>query len=140
MNVADPLSRHPAFLAMMVYNTVNADLKQAEGGVLNHTAVTSMLTAVTDGDAATSSAAAGNDEAADDEHIMLSDIIQGYTTDPWFADANHTAELELWHGLYYMGDALVIPDIPNLKGAILNELHDATYAGHIGYHRTTHVV
>ena len=127
----------------MVYNTVNADLGHAEGGVLNHNTVTSMLTAVIDGDAATSSAEAENAEAAGNEQTMLSDIIQGYTTDHWFADANHTAELELWHGLYYKGDALVVPDLPNLKGAILEKLHDPNYAywlplDHL--HRTTHVL
>ena len=129
---------------MMVYNNKNGNKNNsknnAEGGILNPTAVTSMLTAVTDGDTDTSSAEAENAAAAEDEQTMLSDIIQGYTTDPWFADANHTAELDLWHDLYYKGDALVVPDIPNLKGAILKELHDANYAGHTGYHRTTHVI
>ena len=43
---------------------------------------------------------------------------------------SHTAELESWQGLYYKGDALVIPGIPDLKARILKEMHDANYAGH----------
>ncbi|DBA94438.1 TPA: hypothetical protein ACH3X1_002035 [Trebouxia sp. C0004] len=78
-----------------------------------------MLNAATGTDVADSSIEAENAAAAD--------IIQGYTTDPWFADTNHTAELESWQGLYYKDDALVIPD---LKARILKEQHDANYAGH----------
>ena len=55
---------------------------QHEGGVLNHTTVTSMLTAVTDGDAATGSAEAENAEAADDEQTMLNDTYKGTQLTP----------------------------------------------------------
>ncbi len=53
-----------------------------------------MLNAATGTDIDDSSPEAENAAAADAEHVLLSDIIQGYTTDPWFADKNHTAELE----------------------------------------------
>ena len=71
---------------------------------------------------------------------MLSQIIQGYALDPWFADTNNTADLERWHGLYCKVDALVTPDLPDLKVKILKELHDSTYAGRVAYYRTTHMV
>ena len=69
---------------------------------------------------------------------MLSQIYRGCETDPWFASASHTTNLDVYQGLYYMGDALaiVVPDIPELKRTILHELHDANYAGHVGSHRT----
>lgn len=69
---------------------------------------------------------------------MLSQIVHGYETDPWFATARNTALLDIYQELYYKGDALVVPDIPQLKRTILRELHDAIYAGHVGYHRTIH--
>ncbi len=112
---------------MMVYDAVTAELANAEGGVLDPAAVKAMLTTVTTGNDVTGSAEAENAEAADDERGMLSDIIQGWAIDPWFANANNVADLELWYGLYY--NALVLPNIPNLKAAILKELHDASYAG-----------
>ena len=77
--------------------------------------------------------------AQQQEHDLLSVIIDGYSTDPWFQPSN-TAELELYNNLYYKGDALVIPDIPELKRFILSELHDANYARHVGVHRSQHNV
>ena len=41
--------------------------------------------------------------------------VQGYDTDPWFQQEQHVAGLELYNGLFYKGDALVIPDLPELK-------------------------
>ena len=71
---------------------------------------------------------------------MLSQIIQGYETDPWFTSASNTALLDIYQGLYYRGHALVVPDLPELKRTILRELHDANYAGHVGSERTIHNV
>ena len=89
------------------------------------------LCSVTDADTI-----AENDEAAAADIEMLSQIYRGCETDPWFASASNTANLDVYQGLYYRGDALVVPDIPELKHTILHELHDANYAGHVGSHRT----
>ena len=89
------------------------------------------LSSVTDADIV-----AENDAAATADIEMLSQIYRGYEIDPWFATASHTANLDIHQGLYYKGDALVVPDIPELKRSILHELHDANYAGHVGGHRT----
>ena len=70
------------------------------------------------------------------EQDMLSQIVQGYESDPWFKQESHTADLEVYNGLYYKDDALVIPAVPELKTFTLEELHDADYAGHVGYHST----
>ena len=124
INVADPLSRHPSFSANMVSATIaTAELAQLS------------LSSVTDADIV-----AENDAAATADIEMLSQIYRGYETDPWFATASHTANLDIHQGLYYKGDALVVPDIPELKRSILHELHDANYAGHVGSHRTIHSV
>ena len=78
--------------------------------------------------------------AAVADQDMLSMIIQGYSDDPWFAIASHTDALDVFQGLYYRGDALVIRDILDLKKSILQELHGDNYSGHIGCHRTIHGV
>ena len=83
---------------------------------------------------------AENDEAAAAAVEMLSQIYRGHETDPWFATANHTAHLDIYQGLYYKGDVLVVPDIHELKRTIMHELHDANYAGHVGSHRSIHSV
>ena len=121
INVADSLSRHPSFSANMISATViTAQLS---------------LCSVTDADTI-----AENDEAVAADVEMLSQIYRGYETDPWFASASYTANLDVYQGLYYKGDALVVPDVPELKRTILHELHDANYAGHVGSHRTIHSV
>ena len=48
---------------------------------------------------------AENATAAQADHDLLSQIIQGYTTDPWFAKGSNTAWLDVHGGLYYRGDA-----------------------------------
>ena len=53
------------------------------------------------------------------------------------ASASNTAILDIYQGLYYRGHALVMPNIPELKPTILRELHDASYAGHVGSDRPT---
>ena len=83
----------------MILNAVNADSARAENGKFKATTVTSMLNAATGTDIDDNGPVAETDAAADAEHVLLSDIIQEYTTEPWFADKNHTAELESWQGL-----------------------------------------
>ena len=68
---------------------------------------------------------------------MLSRIVRGYETDPWFAAILDTAILDIYQRLYYRGHALVVPNIPELKRTILRALHDANYAGHVGSDRFT---
>ena len=119
INIADPISRHPSFSA----NMVSAIIITAELAQLS-------LCSVTDADTVTE-----NDEAAAADIEMLSQIYRGYETDLRFASASNTANLDVYQGLYYKGDALVVPDIPGLKRTILHELHDANYAGHVGSHR-----
>ena len=51
---------------------------------------------------------------------------------------NHTADLELYDGLYYKDDAPGIPVVPDLKRFILRELRDANHAGHVGYNIIQH--
>ena len=179
VNVADPLSRHPAFEATTALSSITLDLscltlssidgamlsavvtrgrtapppspaaQHTRTNVLDSTApagaqhtctdmsdssVPATVPAETDHIAA--DVAAENAEAATADADMLSQLIRGYSADSWFASARNTATLDIYQGLYYRGDALVIPDISELRHSIMQELHGANYSGHVGYHRT----
>ncbi len=152
VNVADPLSRHPTFTANSIFLAVTAD--SAQHALLTAAAAmanTFSLSAVTDADrgaatdadrgaATDADIAAENAAAASADQEMLSQILQGYSQDPWFSSVRNTAALDLYQGLYYKDDALVVPHMPDLKRTILQELHDANYSGHVGYQRTIHNV
>ena len=155
-NVADPISRHPTFFAesstvAAVLNAVCTDLPVNLAAIVASVSAVSTRakparakvaqdTAETPLPPANDNAEAENAVAEQQDLDMLSEIIQGYHTDPWFSNEHNRADLELYNGLYYKGDALVIPDVQKLKVAILKELHDANYSGHVGYHRTQHNV
>ena len=66
----------------------------------------------------------------------------GYAIDSWAAyEANIVKEgLLLENGAYLKGFALVVPDIADVKGAILQELHDSDYTGYVGIHGNRHNV
>ena len=70
---------------------------------------------------ANTTAEAENEASQQQDQDMLSQIVQGYGTDPWFQQEQHLAGLELYNGLFYKGDALVIP-VPELK--------KSNYCGH----------
>ena len=88
-------------------------------------AVTADLTKLSLSSVTNADTEAENTRAADADTEMLSQIIQGDTTDPWFASANNTAQLDIYQGLYYKGDALAMPHIPEVKRTVMHELHDA---------------
>ena len=62
---------------------------------------------------------ASEDLMADSD--MIADILAGYASDPWFADgANIVKEdLRLENGAYFKGSALVVPDVADVRAAIL---------------------
>ena len=119
MNVADPLSRHPSFFAES--STVAAALKAADSPAMDSTSasslasITARISAISMADLANTTAEAENKAAQQQDQDMLSQIVQGHDTDPWFQQEQHVAGLELYNGLFYKGDALVIPDLPELK-------------------------
>lgn len=115
VGVTDPLSRHPANAIMA--GAVTAELAQLT------------LCSVTDAETR-----GENDEAAADAALLRSagpqssDIVRGCEADPWVATAHNTAILDIIPACTTWGDALVVPDIPELKHTILHEPHDANYA------------
>lgn len=113
-NVADPLSRQPAFMA-----TVETDA--------------SIFAVITR--RASASKDSGHSHALTTEQF-LADVEQGYRTDPWFADAANTDSLNFDQGYYRRGSALVIPDKAHLRRLCVTEAHSTPYSGHFGIRRT----
>ena len=70
----------------------------------------------------------------------FSDFVQrvraGYSSNPWFQDRPNTKRLTLKNRLWWCGDSIAVPDVGNLRKEVLNELHDAPYSGHYGFHKT----
>ena len=84
------------FMANSLLHAVTANIAQLSPTAADTPANASSLFAVTDGDTASDAEiAAENAGAAAAEHEMLSQIIQGYSQDPWFQSASNTALLEL---------------------------------------------
>ena len=147
INVAEPLSRHPSFEFASTLASITSGISRLalpDNAVLSGVATAALAApAAPVADSSAPAPAAVDTEnaaAAAADQDMLSMIIQGYSDDPWFATASHTDSLDEFQGLYYRGDALVVPDIPNLKKSILQGLHGANYSGHVGYRRTIHSV
>ena len=63
-------------------------------------------------------------------------VLEGYSTDPYFAQSKNLLDLEWLNGFYWYKKAMVIPDVYWLKQALLHEVHEANYAGHPGGKRT----
>lgn len=89
-NVADPLSRHSAFLTAV---TLACRLSDAEliGSVAGMWPASPGL------------------EGLASPQAFLAKVQEGYKQDPWFAVPQNLAELSHERGLWLRGDALVIP-------------------------------
>jgi hypothetical protein len=58
-----------------------------------------------------------------------------YKLDPWFTLTN-TAALTFTNGLYFRGDALVLPADADMQRAAIQECHDTLYGTHAGRTKT----
>lgn len=63
-------------------------------------------------------------------------VLEGYANDPFYQKAENTKDMTLLNGFWWYRNALAIPDIRSLKQILLQEAHDANYAGHPGGQRT----
>ena len=114
-NVADPL-RHPAFLTAV---TLACRLSDAE-----------LIGSV----AGVWPALPGLEGLASPQEF-LAEVQEGYEQDPWFAVPQNLAELSRERGLWLRGDALIIPNLHELKQQCLEEVHDSVYEGILGWQR-----
>ena len=153
LNVADPLSRHPAFKPAPVMAMLSALLAAVTRGQSRPDPAPAAesapprpqpaeqrprkraRTAAPNGPAAPAQPA----PASERQHTSFADLSafrSAYATDPWFAKPRHLRNLALRDGVWYKGDKLVVPDVPAIKRSILYELHDAPYSGHVGIDKT----
>ncbi len=116
-NVADPLSRHPAFLAAVT--------------IASRLAATELVGVV----AGVWPALPGL-EGMPSPKKFIAEVQAGYGQDPWFADPQNLANLSHDRGLWFHGDALVIPALSKLRQQCLQEVHDCIYSGHFGVAKT----
>ena len=69
-----------------------------------------------------------------------SDIIHGYTVDPWFAEPDNLHQLVDRQGLYWKQSSVAIPDYADLRARLLHEFHNTPCAGHLGVNRTMKLI
>ena len=157
INVADPVSRRPdvqyplvsvnaltrslkAAQAPSVPSAVNpaaspapSDVQEPEADLLlsEHAEPTSAMSDDNDLPALPASQSAA---------ISRDSIIQGYTQDPWFSNAQHLSQLVLKQDLYWKQSAVVIPHFADLRHKLLHEFHNTPCAGHLGVNRTTKLI
>jgi len=114
INAADPLSRHPthALTAMAVGRP-----REPLGALLAPVAGSRGLSPYS---------------------AFLQRIRVGCISDPWFTDPRNIDKhkLVLDSGLYWKGDRVMVPHVPELRNALLYEFHNTPVAGHLGARKT----
>lgn len=115
LNVADPLSRTPMAVGQVVCCAL---------GIAAPAGVESNVGRIVE----------SNVES--DEIDILSEIMDGYAKDPYYANFNNTGKMIVDKGLFWKNGLIAMPDVKAVKLQILKGLHDAQYAGHVGGHRT----
>lgn len=157
-NVADPLSRIPARLALladiqrMSIEALNAcnDFKRAisEPGKSERNVLSECFPAMFQ-------SMQEQRDYSQQSLYMKAGIVQvelseiekkvrsGYVSDPWFqGDKGAERQRDMLiprNGLWFLKSnpsALVVPNVPELKAEILREAHDSRYSGHLGMART----
>ena len=123
LNVADPISRRPQ------NHAVAAAQMQAH---INAVGIREPVSA------ATRSQDKGQTEEVHVTPASLSAfaerIIEGYQHDAYFKDIDER-KFRRKHELWWHEDAIVVPQVDDLRKEILQEFHMAPYSGHIGVNR-----
>jgi hypothetical protein len=70
-------------------------------------------------------------QSLSDSLSFVERVKAAYKLDPWFTLTNTTA-LTFTNGLYFRGDALVLPADADLQRAAIQECHDTLYSAHAG--------
>ena len=60
-----------------------------------------------------------DDVAAQQVLDLHAELIQGYHSDPWFADTSNLQDLLLLEGLWLKGDRIVVPNVQTLHNALM---------------------
>ena len=161
-NVADPLSRSPALRAIVAVTTHSRTAKDSaaaasasaapDRGDLDPSPLPALLLPP-DTAADETIVAAADDASHSRADRCLSPAVSGgmggpaltefetecvqqHAADPYFASDANTNAFRLERGLYFRGQALVIPDGNGLREKCLQAVHTSPYAGHCGFAKT----
>ena len=152
-NVADPLSRNPRFKCAAVRLAVSTRAanrsKQTNSQQAVETTQTqsqptdlippeSVSTAVSSKSQTTevSTPATGVNTTPIGNVDFVQRIAEAYANDTDFSAAVQPLGMQFLEGLWWKGDQIAVPDNRELRRSIIKELHDAPYAGHLGYTKT----
>jgi hypothetical protein len=139
VNIADPLSRHPAFAACVsLAAVVTRSRARARAGAPSSGGETTPVPAPAhDGAEVDRMEVDGEVPVAP----LLDAIQRAYASDP----ACHTPQFTSAfvrddEGIWWLHNKVVVPDDPDLRTRIIREHHDAPWAGHRGVARTVELV
>ncbi len=144
-NVADPISRNPALLAVVTRAETAA---QRQASAIPHAqspGSTSDAPRPQDKDGQQRAACTKQQTAphrlpagtSDMQNDLKAMILAGYGTDQYFKDKRHLKQLAKdADGFWLKKGKIVVPNIAVLKQLIMREAHDAQYSGHVGQTRT----
>jgi hypothetical protein len=135
-NVADPLSRHPLLLGLLLARTSRTEQK---AGTRQSPRLQNQATPET-----------GPTPAPDQTPTPLPDNAvarsfldlcrQGYKLDPWFADTSNTKQLTCHEGVWYKDTKVAVPDAQiagtDLRQHCIHQHHDTLWSGHLGVNKT----
>ena len=68
--------------------------------------------------------------------VTVENIKLGYDRDRWFKKPDNLKELTQKNGLWYHGEAIVLPDFMNMRREVFYECHNSPIAGHFGLTKT----
>ena len=68
--------------------------------------------------------------------VTIDNIKAGYEKDKWFKKEENTKDLKKKNGLWYFGNAIVLPDFMNMRRDVFYECHNSPYSGHFGLTKT----
>ena len=163
LNVADPLSRHPAYAVHAGPHAVaegylppppvrglasvgHRGLRGLRGGavagaVLQHVGASPVLSPGVDAVAGAALLHAGASTVSSPGcDNFLRGVEAAYESDAWLQDASNSVQLtqhgQFWRNSKLHAAPLYIPDAGNLQLQCLQEVHDHPISGHVGMHKT----
>jgi hypothetical protein len=161
-NIADPLSRHPT-LAVLTRSRTRAQTQHAQdAGDTTHTAAPAASNAQPTPQVVSSPsrvlptssearASAPKPPPLATQHppdpepppppghpsLLRDELLAAYPVDPKLVDTTFAEQLDKdGEGMHWCNGRVYVPDVKDLRQRVLREMHDQTYAGHVGVRKT----
>ena len=156
-NLADPLSRHPAFAAAVTrsHATQSKDsslprVKRTRRAAIGSEATASEVPPMPTVNLHDSPEITASDWPSHPAGVptnpglsLIAQICEGYAADRFIAkeqEASAGGKLNLVHGQWKHKDAFYVPDVLGLRASVIREHHAPAHAGHPGVARTQELV